>query len=309
MKEYYKKENLEKVVAKCYSLADVLRSIGLSDKGTNFKTIRNYIEKYQLDTSHFNGPTWNKGLIHSDKASYIKLKDILKENVNFPSNNLKMRLVKEQLKKWECEKCGISEWNGKPIMLELHHINGNHYDNRIENLQILCPNCHSQTDGYKNRKKYDVIPLKNKRKQHLCICEMCGKEFKSDRERRFCCRECYNDFLSSVAHKAIDKNLLKGEMIKCHSITELANKLNVSRLTIKKYLDKFNLLNEFIEKYADKSLHTKPIIQYDLKMNEINRWDSIVEARTHLNITSISKCLNGKRKTAGGYIWKYENED
>ena len=56
--------------------------------------------------------------------------------------------------KYKCEKCGLSEWQGEPLICELHHINGDSTDNRIENLIILCPNCHSQTDNFrsKNRK-------------------------------------------------------------------------------------------------------------------------------------------------------------
>lgn len=81
---------------------------------------------------------------NTDYAAYNKLENILKENTNFKSDTLKYRLVKEGLKQWKCEKCGNEGvWEGKELVLELHHINGNHYDNRLENLQILCPNCHS----------------------------------------------------------------------------------------------------------------------------------------------------------------------
>lgn len=57
-------------------------------------------------------------------------------------------LVQTGYKEYKCECCGISEWNDKPISLQLHHINGNHKDNSLENIQILCPNCHTQTDNY-----------------------------------------------------------------------------------------------------------------------------------------------------------------
>ncbi|MGH2823309.1 MAG: HNH endonuclease [Thermoleophilaceae bacterium] len=65
--------------------------------------------------------------------------------------NLKLRLVKAGLKQKICEICGIAAWNGRSITMALHHINGDRYDNRIENLQLLCPNCHSQTDTYAGR--------------------------------------------------------------------------------------------------------------------------------------------------------------
>jgi DNA-binding CsgD family transcriptional regulator/5-methylcytosine-specific restriction endonuclease McrA len=65
--------------------------------------------------------------------------------------NLKLRLVKEGLKEPSCERCGVGEWRGEPLSLALHHINGDRLDNRLENLELLCPNCHSQTDTYSGR--------------------------------------------------------------------------------------------------------------------------------------------------------------
>jgi len=62
--------------------------------------------------------------------------------------NLKRRLLGEGLKDARCEECGISEWRGRPLSLELHHANGDGRDNRLENLQLLCPNCHSQTETF-----------------------------------------------------------------------------------------------------------------------------------------------------------------
>jgi hypothetical protein len=65
--------------------------------------------------------------------------------------HLKARLIEAGLKKNRCERCGLTEWRGKPISLELHHINGDPLDNRLEALQILCPNCHSQTETFGRR--------------------------------------------------------------------------------------------------------------------------------------------------------------
>jgi hypothetical protein len=73
--------------------------------------------------------------------------------VDRPHNrgNLKRRLLREGLKEPRCELCGIAEWQGKPLSLALHHINGDGRDNRLENLQLLCPNCHSQTENFAGR--------------------------------------------------------------------------------------------------------------------------------------------------------------
>jgi 5-methylcytosine-specific restriction endonuclease McrA len=61
-------------------------------------------------------------------------------------------LINEGIKEHKCELCGITEWNGKPAPIELDHINGKHTDNRIENLRILCPNCHAQTPTWRKSK-------------------------------------------------------------------------------------------------------------------------------------------------------------
>lgn len=67
------------------------------------------------------------------------------------TNHLRQRLLSEGIKEYRCECCNRTEWLGKPIALELHHINGVKNDLRIENLQILCPNCHSFTDNYRGK--------------------------------------------------------------------------------------------------------------------------------------------------------------
>ena len=113
MKEYYQKDKLEQIVSESYSFAEALRKIGLRDVGSNFKTIKKYVEEYNIDTSHFRGQTWNKGMGNTDYAAYNKLENILKENTNFKSDTLKYRLVKEGLKQWKCEKCGNEVvWEG-----------------------------------------------------------------------------------------------------------------------------------------------------------------------------------------------------
>lgn len=70
----------------------------------------------------------------------------------YPTSKILPRLVKEGYKKYKCECCGISEYNNKPISLELNHIDGNNANHLLNNLEALCPNCHSQTDTYRSKK-------------------------------------------------------------------------------------------------------------------------------------------------------------
>ena len=74
-------------------------------------------------------------------------------------HNVKLRLLGEGLKENRCEACGLTEWLGRPLSMALHHVNGDGRDNRLENLQLLCPNCHSQTDNFsgRGRRRLEVV--------------------------------------------------------------------------------------------------------------------------------------------------------
>jgi len=144
-----KEEYLEAIKAS-KSIAQVCKTLGLKCAGGNYKTIKDFIRENNIDTSHFTGQGWNVGLKFKPNKQ-MPLSDILKENSKYQSYKLKNRLIENGLKEYKCECCKNTEWNGKPIPLELHHINGDNTDNRIGNLQILCPNCHAQTEHYRGK--------------------------------------------------------------------------------------------------------------------------------------------------------------
>ena len=147
----YTDEQLIEAVKTSLSIAEVCRKLGIKAVGGNYATIHNKINKLHLDTTHFTGKAWNQGLKYKVVVPAKPLQEILKENTPYQSYKLKLRLIKEGLKEEKCECCGNTEWLGQPIKLELHHINGNHNDNRLENLQLLCPNCHAYTDNYRGK--------------------------------------------------------------------------------------------------------------------------------------------------------------
>jgi Homeodomain-like domain-containing protein/HNH endonuclease len=81
----------------------------------------------------------------------MPISELLVVGIRRNRRNIRRRMIAAGLKEDECELCGVSTWRGQPLSLELHHVNGNGQDNRIENLQILCPNCHSQTENWGGR--------------------------------------------------------------------------------------------------------------------------------------------------------------
>lgn len=136
------------------SYAQVIRKLQLKVAGSNYDTVKRKIEELGLDTSHMTGQGWNKGERFTPLKKSMPLSEILVIHSPFVNaNHLKERLLKEGIKERKCEYCGNTEWMGKPIALELHHINAVKDDQRLENLVLLCPNCHALTDNYRGKNK------------------------------------------------------------------------------------------------------------------------------------------------------------
>ena len=135
------------LVNDCSNISDVLKKLGYSTNGNSwgYQIVKERMEKLNLFFTKRNSMYYNQ-----DNTS-LPLEKILIKDSEYNRTKLKTRLVKEGLKEYKCECCGISEWNGKPLTLQLHHINGIHNDNRLSNLQLLCPNCHSQTENFGTR--------------------------------------------------------------------------------------------------------------------------------------------------------------
>jgi hypothetical protein len=132
------------------SLAQALAKLGFKPQGGAQRTLKKRIEQMGLDTSHLLGEAWRRG--SSVPVVPAKpLRELLVDGRFMQTNHLKRRLIEEGVKEAKCSACGRGSWNGRPIPLELDHINGRRDDNRLGNLRILCPNCHAQTDTYRGR--------------------------------------------------------------------------------------------------------------------------------------------------------------
>lgn len=142
-------QDLARAVAASRSIAGVLRELNLAVGGWTYVVIKGRIAELGLDTSHFTGQGWSKGLSNPTGVRPRPLDAILiKGSPALRTSHIRERLLREGLKAHRCETCDLSEWRGNPIPLQLDHVNGDRTDNRFFNLRLLCPNCHAQTDTW-----------------------------------------------------------------------------------------------------------------------------------------------------------------
>lgn len=146
----YTTEQAIEAIENSLSIRQVLSKLGLDEAGGNYSTIRKMIKKLNLDTSHMTGQLWSKGKIIGPKRP---LSDYLSNKFSIQSHELRLRLIREKIFPYQCSSCLLKEWLNEPIPLELHHKDGNHENNELINLCLLCPNCHAKTDTHRRCKK------------------------------------------------------------------------------------------------------------------------------------------------------------
>lgn len=150
--DFYSKEELQKLIDESNSIKEVLTKVGLSYKGTgSYVTFYKRVNSLNLKINDLKDRAIkNKKNIF--KKEQIPLEKVLVKNSTYNRKSIKERLLKLGILKNVCSICGqLPEWNGKPLTLQLDHINGVSNDNRLENLRIVCPHCHSQTNTFSGR--------------------------------------------------------------------------------------------------------------------------------------------------------------
>lgn len=145
----FTKEQIEEFAKNSLSYAALAKKMGYSaNGGSGIKAIKEAISFYQIDISHFLGQNHNKNNFDYSRFKY--------------GNNIKSIHMLDAivyLRGHKCEKCQRETWEGQPIPLEVHHKDGDHLNNELENLELLCPNCHALTENWrgKNKNKKDIV--------------------------------------------------------------------------------------------------------------------------------------------------------
>ena len=150
MRQRFLEADLRSAVARSRSIASVLRVLGLRVGGANYRTINRLLAKLDIDTSHWTGQGHRKGSTTPVRPA-CPLAQVLVNGSTYGSNRLKRRLLMAGLLEAVCSMCGSRDWLGRPIPLELDHIDGNSENNVLGNLRLLCPNCHALTPTYRGK--------------------------------------------------------------------------------------------------------------------------------------------------------------
>lgn len=137
----FSKEEIENIVKNSISNREVAEKLGYAkDGGGTAAALKKMYEEYQIDTSHFKSQGWNKDNFNYERFTYGKI---------IKAANAKQALI--ALRGHQCDNCKLEQWLEQPIPLEVHHKDGDHLNNELDNLVLLCPNCHALTENWRGK--------------------------------------------------------------------------------------------------------------------------------------------------------------
>lgn len=224
-------EVFSEIVKTSTTYSEIIKKCGYKGDGCNINTIKRRILLEKINDDHIRkGYGHNKGrrFLHRQISLENALKNhfvISNKNINF--NALKSLIQRYKLKEYKCEICKMEAmWQNKLLSLQLHHINGNKKDNRLENLSWLCPNCHSQTENFSG-----------KTSRKICKCFICGDTIN---RRSKVCLKCLEIKQKKIKDRPSNEKLL--ELTKTFSCVKVGNMFNVSSNTIKKWCLSYGII-------------------------------------------------------------------
>jgi len=226
-------DELTNIVKDSFTLSEVLKKLNLSGRGHSYDYLKERLSKDNIDYTHFIPPK---------RVKYDSIDDIFKVNSTFQNTSkLKKKLFDNKLKENKCDLCNqLPFHNGKSLVLQLDHKNGNNTDNSLENLRILCPNCHSQTHTYSGG---------NKNKREKIYCKTCNKPIGITKHGY--CKKC---FLESKCGKKYKEHITQNQpkkfevskekleqMIRQYPMTTIGKMFGVSDNSIRKRCKNFGI--------------------------------------------------------------------
>jgi transposase len=243
---YYKGILIEKNIEEIKKL--------ISDGTPLMEIARKYSIKYDTLVRHLKrlGVNYTTNQHRTGRPHYesrISVMWYIENNKYLEASRLRKKLIEEGIKENKCERCGITEWMGGDVPLELHHLDENHFNNNLDNLVILCSNCHAQIHGYnkttsaeaKNHKeKIKKAPKKKgeNKETEKRYCVVCGKELKNE-QKKFCSHKCLHAYTGKRPSYEEIIALRNNGIDNVH----IAEKYGVTEASVRKWFKKYEIEN------------------------------------------------------------------
>lgn len=232
-------ELILETVAKSRYFNEFARNLGASGRGGSYTTLRRRLDSLNADRSHWLTKKEVSAIANSKPGKKLTLNEtfVVSENKTRTKTHLLRRALLEAEVPYCCNECGLMEWNGEPIDLEVDHINEIPYDNRFENLQFLCSNCHTFKTRTKKKKlrqeQKAKMATERKQKEKKCwVCNGCGKTTSKGNTR---CLQCSGIDNRKIEWPPIDE---LRERLSCSNYSALARELGVSDNAIRKHISR-----------------------------------------------------------------------